>query len=1030
MSKTRIAERTTASATPQPWHSLEPATALTHFATAPDGLSPAEAADRLARHGPNRLAPPKRRGPLVRFLLHFNNVLIYVLLIAATVTALLGHWIDSSVIFGVALANSVIGFIQEGKAERALDAIREMLSPHAVVRRGGRRCEIAAEQLVPGDIVLLASGDKVPADLRLIEARSLRIEEAALTGESEPAAKQTDAVPEAAVIGDRACMAYSGTLVTFGQATGVVVATGDATEIGRISQLMATVETLATPLTRKLGEFARWVTGAILAFAGLTFAFGVAVRDYSWPEMFLAAVSLAVAAIPEGLPAILTVTLAIGVQRMAARHAIIRRLPAVETLGSVTVICSDKTGTLTRNEMTVRHVVTRECAYAVEGAGYAPHGALLADGVEIDPAARPDLMLLARAALLCNDELPNCTPNRMPSHTPAVGSAWTLEGDPTEGALLALARKAGLDVKFESQALPRADVIPFESEHRFMATLHHDHAGHALAFVKGAPERLLAMCDREQCGAGIRPLQAEFWNSAIEGLAAEGERVLALAYREFAPHTRELDFADVEQGLVLLGLTGIIDPPRPEAIAAVERCRSAGVRVKMITGDHAGTAAAIGRQLGIGGEAPPVTGSEIEQLDDQALRELVRRVDVFARSSPEHKLRLVQALQANGEVVAMTGDGVNDAPALKRADVGIAMGVKGTAAAKEAAEMVLADDNFASIGHAVEEGRTVYDNLKKSVMFFLPINGGESGALIAAVLLGAVLPITPLQILWVNMVSSVALALALAFEPTEPNVMRRPPRPVAEPILSGFLLWRVALVAALFVAGIFGMFELALARGATLEEARTIAVNTLVAMEVFYLFSVRYLVSPAFTIEGVKGTPVVLLAVGVVVILQSLFTWAPVMHGLFDTRPLAVTEIAATIAVGLLVLVLLELEKAAQSVGQARKALACRTIPTVAGQSYCIQNKGKPMQKKTLGTALILSAVSLPFIAEARPGYTYLDLSYVSADLDNGPTVDGFGIDGSIRISNEIHLVADYQSLSKNDVDLDLVLIGRAITCG
>jgi magnesium-transporting ATPase (P-type) len=563
----------------------------------------------------------------------------------------------------------------------------------------------------------------------------------------------------------------------------------------------------------------------------------------------------------------------------------------------------------------VRHVVTRECAYAVEGAGYAPHGALLADGVEIDPAARADLMLLARAALLCNDaelhaEL-HAEPHAGPD--PADSSAWTLEGDPTEGALLALARKAGLEVKFESQALPRADVIPFESEHRFMATLHHDHAGHALAFVKGAPERLLAMCDREQCGAGTRPLQTEFWSSAIEGLAAEGERVLALAYRECAPHTRELDFADVEQGLVLLGLTGIIDPPRPEAIAAVERCRSAGVRVKMITGDHAGTAAAIGRQLGIGGEAPPVTGSEIERLDDRALQELVRRVDVFARSSPEHKLRLVQALQANGEVVAMTGDGVNDAPALKRADVGIAMGVKGTAAAKEAAEMVLADDNFASIGHAIEEGRTVYDNLKKSVMFFLPINGGESGALIAAVLLGAVLPITPLQILWVNMVSSVALALALAFEPTEPNVMRRPPRPVAEPILSGFLLWRVALVAALFVAGIFGMFELALARGATLEEARTIAVNTLVAMEVFYLFSVRYLVSPAFTIEGVKGTPVVLLAVGVVVILQSLFTWAPVMHGLFDTRPLAVTEIAATIAVGLLVLVLLELEKGARN---------------------------------------------------------------------------------------------------------------------
>jgi magnesium-transporting ATPase (P-type) len=880
------------------WHARTKEDALAGLESTSQGLNGEEAARRLAAHGPNRLPPPKKRGPLLRFLAQFHNVLIYVLLAAGAVTAALGHWVDSGVILAVVLANTVIGFFQEGKAESALDAIRSMLSLTAVALRDGHRREIPAEELVPGDIVFLASGDKVPADLRLIEARSLRVDEAALTGESVAVEKDIAAVAEDAPIGDRRSMAYSGTLVTYGQAKGLVVATGEATEIGRIGRMLAEVEEIATPLLRKMAVFARWLTGAILVSAAALFAFGVAVRGFSAAEMFTAAVGLAVAAIPEGLPAILTVTLAIGVQRMARRHAIIRRLPAVETLGSVTVICSDKTGTLTKNEMTVQRVVTAERAYEVGGVGYAPHGGFSVDGTEVAPQDAPELADIARAGLLCNDAVLH-----------EQDGTWTLEGDPTEGALVTLALKAGLERHFVSESLPRVDTIPFESEHRFMATLHHDHVGHAFAFVKGAPERLLRMCARQRVAGEDRPLDDGYWQQQIEALAEAGQRVLALAEAPMAKGKRELDFADVEQGLTLLALVGIIDPPREEAIRAVAECRAAGIRVKMITGDHAVTARAIGAAMGIGDGRRALTGTEIEELDDAALRGAVREVDVFARASPEHKLRLVRALQAKGEIVAMTGDGVNDAPALKQADVGVAMGLKGTEAAKEAAEMVLADDNFASIAHAVEEGRTVYDNLRKAITFLLPINGGESLSLVAAVLMGLTLPITPVQILWVNMVSSVALAMTLAFEPTEREVMRRPPRPPEEPILSGFLLWRILLVSALFLAGIFGMFELALMRGASVEEARTVAVNTLVAMEVFYLFSVRYLRAPSFTFEGVRGTKPVLIAVFVVFSLQLVFTYAPFMETFFHSRPLSVVTGLQIVAVGVALLVLLELEK-------------------------------------------------------------------------------------------------------------------------
>ena len=904
---------------PVAWHTRTAPQALAALQSSAEGLSQAEAEHRLATHGPNRLAEAPTPSALMRLLRQFNNVLLYVLMAAATVTAFMGHWVDTGVIAAVVVLNAVIGFVQEGKAEAALQAIRHMLSPHAVVLRNGHPTDLDAAQLVPGDVVQLASGDRLPADVRLLEAHNLRVDEAALTGESVPVDKHTHAVAADAALGDRLCLGFAGTLVTQGQARAVVVATGAHTEMGRIGHMLTEVETGTTPLLRKMEGVGRSLTGVILVAAALLFGFGVWVRGMPAGEMFMAAVGLAVAAIPEGLPAIMTIALAMGVQRMARRHAVIRRLPAVETLGSVTVICSDKTGTLTRNEMTVQQVLLDGLVLDVEGAGYAPEGRIRAQSMQVEQAAfqHAAFMPLAQAAALCNDA------HLAPAEGAQTGE-WTLAGDPTEGALLTLAMKAGLDPSHSRQARPRLAVVPFESDHRYMATLHpasdeaQAEANSRVALVKGAPERVLGMCSHQRDASGHDvPLNAEHWLAAVDAQARQGRRVLALAQRVLPAEHTSLTHADVAQGLTLLGLVAIIDPPRDEAIRAVAQCQQAGIRVVMITGDHGVTASAIAGQLGMGvamgnGHAPltAITGPDIEAMSDAALQEAVRTTRVFARASPEHKIRLVRALQAKGEVVAMTGDGVNDAPALKQADVGVAMGKKGTEAAKQAGAIVLADDNFASIAHAVEEGRTVYDNLKKTITFLLPINGGESLSLLLAILLGVALPIAPAQILWVNMVSSIALALVLAFEPTEADVMRRPPRSPSEPMLSAFVAWRIGLVSVLFMGGIFGMHGWALSWGADEATARTVAVNTLVAMEVFYLFSVRYLKSPSFTWQGVKGTPLVLASVAAVVVLQLLFTYAPFMHSLFDTRPLGVGTLFAIGAAGVAVLVILELEKA------------------------------------------------------------------------------------------------------------------------
>lgn len=885
------------------WHAISLQDLLPKLDASPEGLTQEQARMHLEKFGANRLRPPVSRSIWLRFLDQYRNVLIYVLLVAALVTAAMGHWVDTAVILGVVAINGLIGFIQEGKAERALDAVRNMLSLRAMVLRDGKRLDIAAEEVVPGDVVFIQSGDKVPADLRLLDVHNLRVDESMLTGESLAVEKQINPVSESAQLGDRLDMAYSGTLVTFGQASGLVVGTGEQSEIGRISTMLAEVKTLSTPLTRQMAQFASWLSLAILAIALIAALFGVLVHGFSLSEMFLAGVGLAVAAIPEGLPAIITITLAIGVQRMASRNAIIRRLPAVETLGSVNVICSDKTGTLTCNEMMVQSMVLANAEYEISGNGYDPHGdfseASDKTGSSIlHDAEHPDISPIFRAAILCNDAL-----------VMEQDGKWTLHGDPMEGALVVLGMKAGYDPSLLIEEMPRTDIIPFESAHRFMATLHHDHAGHGYIFIKGACETLLPRCHSQYGAQGEEALDADYWLRQTEVIASRGQRTLGIAMCNAASEQRILNFSDVDEGLVLLGLLGIMDPPRKEAVEAIQKCYSAGIGVKMITGDHGVTAMAIAADMGIDGHTNAVLGSELEDMDELQLRQVVRHNNVFARTSPAHKLRLVEALQAEGQVVAMTGDGVNDSPALKRADIGVAMGIKGSEAAKEAAEMVLADDNFASIVRAVEEGRTVYDNIKKSILFILPTNGGEALTILAAIALGTLLPVTAAQILWVNMITAVTLALSLAFEPAESRIMQRKPRDSRASILSPLMLWRILFVSLLMVIVTFGLFLWELNNGASIEVARTVAVNTLVVAEIFYLFNTRYMMDSVLKSGGLLGNHYALVAVAVVIAFQLLFTYIPLMQLFFHSASIDITAWLRIVAAGILVFMAVETEK-------------------------------------------------------------------------------------------------------------------------
>ncbi|MEW5420563.1 cation-transporting P-type ATPase [Amorphus sp. 3PC139-8] len=881
------------------WHAVAVDEVLSALEASPNGLASGEATRRLEVYGPNRLPEGKRQSPLLRFALQFHNLLIYVLIAAGVLAALIGHATDAAVIFAVVVINALIGFVQEGRAEQALNAIRGMIDPHASVLRGGHRLDVPAADVVPGDVVLLEAGDRVPADLRLIRARNLRIDEAVLTGESVPVDKGIEPVGESAALGDRLSMAFSGTIVTAGAGIGVTVATGAKTELGRISAMIGAVETLTTPLVRQMDVFARQITVAVIVVSALVFLYAVYADTYALDDAFMAVVGLLVAAIPEGLPAVMTITLAVGVQRMARRNAIIRRLPAVETLGSVSVICSDKTGTLTRNEMTVRDVVTAEERLAVDGTGYAPEGGFRLGDTAIDPPTFPVLEEIGLAGLLCND-----------AQLLEGPSGWEVVGDPMEGALVALGIKAGHSAEAARAEMTRLDEIPFDSRYRYMATLNAREGGWPpIVYLKGAPEQILEMCEWAASPEGPRPIDRDYWQARLAELADAGERVLALAKTTPDPETRDISPETIDHGLCLLGLVGLIDPPRAEAIAAIAECRAAGIGVKMITGDHAATARAIAVQLGLADDPRAVTGRDLDGLDDAAFAENARETTVFARVSPEHKLRLVEALQADGSVIAMTGDGVNDAPALKRADVGVAMGNNGTEAAKEASEMVLADDNFASIVAAVREGRTVYDNLLKVIAWTLPTNGGEAMTIILAILFGLTLPVTPVQILWINMITAVALGLTLAFEPTEPGAMSRPARPPGQQLISGRLLWRILFVSGLMVTGSFGVYAWATARGLDVATARTMVVNTLVVMEIFYLFSVRYVHGPSLTFEGVLGTRAVLSGVAIVIVAQLAFTYLAPFQAIFDSRPLDLADGAVIIGAGVALLVIVEVEK-------------------------------------------------------------------------------------------------------------------------
>ncbi len=843
-----------------------------------DGLSQSEAERRLEQFGPNELPAAKAGGWLLRILGQFHHPLIYVLLVAGVVTLVLGDGVESGVIFGVVLINAFIGYVQESKAEASLDALRAMVHTEARVRRDGTQRRIASTDLVPGDVVLIEAGDKVPTDLRLLAVTELQIDESALTGESVPVVKDEVVLPHPTVVADRRNMAYSGTLVTTGTGTGVAVATGAETELGEIHRLVGSAEGLATPLTRKLAWFSKVLTVAILGLAGGTFAVGI-LRGERASEMLTAAVALAVGAIPEGLPAAVTITLAIGVNRMARRRGVIRRMPAVETLGSTTVVCSDKTGTLTQNQMTVRAVWTREERFDVTGSGYQPDGALLdREGVAVDPGASEALRWTLLAGVGCND-----------ARLTHADDDWRVLGDPTEGALLVAAIKAGIDVAQVSARLPRATAIPFSSERRYMATLHTDRDGRRVILVKGAVERVLGLCTTEMTATGaLRPLDGRAVAEAAESLARDGLRVLATAMAR-VDESVAFEVGSLPARLTFTGLQAMLDPPRPAAVGAVAACHGAGIDVKMITGDHAETATAVARQLGIltdTHDGDVLTGDDLSTLSGDDYIDAVGRASVFARVSPEQKLRLVEGLQARDHVVAMTGDGVNDAPALQQADIGVAMGLGGTEVAKDAADMVLTDDDFATIEAAIEEGRGVFDNLTKFIVWTLPTNMGEGFVILVAILLGATLPILPVQILWINMTTAVALGLMLAFEPKEDGIMTRPPRDPRTPLLTGALVMRILLVSALLVGGAWWVFEWERGGGATLAEARTASLNLFVTVEAFYLFSCRSLTRSVWRI-GVLSNRWIIVGVSAQVVGQLGITYIPVMNRVFQTAPIS-----------------------------------------------------------------------------------------------------------------------------------------------
>jgi Ca2+-transporting ATPase len=890
---------------PQPntaWHGLRATDAAALLESDPaKGLVPAEAALRLRQFGPNRMATQRRIGGWKRFLLQFHQPFIYILLTSTGIAATMGEWVDAAVIFGVAFINAVVGYLQEAKAEKAIDALAKMVVTDTTLRRGGEKLRIPSAQLVPGDVVLLQAGDRVPADLRLLQLRNLHIEEAALTGESLPAEKQAEPLPTDTILADRTNLAFTGTLVTAGQGEGVVFATGDQTEMGRIAGMMNLAEDLQTPLTLKIAQFSRLLLYVILALAALIFVAGV-LRGKPWSDMFMTAIALAVGAVPEGLPAVVTITLAIGVGRMVERHAIIRKLPAVETLGSTTIICSDKTGTLTQNQMTVQEIYSGGRLYHVTGSGYEAEGKLHFDQAPVVVGENVALIETLGAGLLCND-------SRLVRNDEGK---TVVQGDPTEAALIVAAQKGGLAEEEMNRRLPRIESIPFESEYRYMATLHGAAEQPKIIYIKGALEALLGKCTHALGEDGnLAPLDGALVLRLAEEMAARGLRVLAFARRKMPTTHDSLEHEHVSDELTFLGLQGKLDPPRAEVIKAVAKCRAAGIRVKMITGDHVLTAKAIAVQIGLEGglNVIALTGRDLEKLNDSELADAAERASVFARVAPEQKLRLVKALQSHGHVVAMTGDGVNDAPALKQADIGIAMGITGTDVSKEAADMILTDDNFASIEAAVEEGRGVFDNLMKFILWIFPTNGGVALILLVAIIGGITLPMLPTQLLWINLVTAIFLGLTLVFEPRDSDIMQRPPQDPKQPLLTFPLLIRTGLVTLISTAGAFGLFawEHGL-EGTNLDESRTAVVNVIVMVQSFYLLNCRSRTRSIFSI-GLFSNSWLLAGIATTWLAQLAFTYLPVMNHLFHTAPLRAEVWLYIVAVGMLTFAAVEWEK-------------------------------------------------------------------------------------------------------------------------
>jgi len=883
------------------WHSPEAQSILDLLGTnASHGLSERAAHERLKSHGPNLLPEKKRTPAFIRFLKHFNDVLIYVLFAAAAITLALRHYIDTVVILVVTVINALIGFFQEHKAEKALEDIKKMLSLKAQVVRDGKQMEIDASCLVAGDIVLLNPGDKVPADLRLLSTSNLKIEESPLTGESVPVEKNTAPLPADTMLGDRLNMAFSGMTVRAGTGRGVAVATGAGTEIGKINQMMSDVEPLTTPLLKQTAQFGKTVSIIILAGAALIYLFGHFFRNYATSDLLLSVIGLAIAVIPEGLPAILSIILAIGVQSLARRNAITRTLPSVETLGSVSVICSDKTGTLTKNEMTVQTLEIRDGEFEVSGTGYAPTGEITTGGQggrKANMAGEPVLAELITCFKTCNEA----------SLVQDAEGQWSIVGDPTEGSLVTLFEKAGLN----HTPPERISTIPFDSQYKYMATLIDGGEGgaHNVIYIKGAPDRLLDMAGSEKTAAGEKPFGRAHWDEKISALALRGQRVIGAACKAVDKSKRAITHDDIKDGIVFLGLAGIIDPPRDESIEAVRKCKDAGITVKMITGDHVDTARTIARQLGIGDGANAIQGRALEQMTAAEMQEAAARYDVFARTSPEHKLKLVEALQARGTICAMTGDGVNDAPALKKADIGIAMGIKGTDVTKDAAEIVLADDNFSTIVAAVEEGRRVYDNLKKTILFILPTNGAEGFLIMASILFGTILPLTPLQILWVNMVTSVTISLALAFERVEPGAMKRPPRPANTPLLDGYFIWRIIFVSVLIGGCTLWLSQWLYDKSHSEALVRTVILQTIVMGQAFHLFNSRSIRGSAFK-HGLFDNKAIIVVWVLMLLLQSAITYLPFMNAAFGTMPMELGYWKYPVALGVLVFVVVEIEKA------------------------------------------------------------------------------------------------------------------------